>query len=507
MLRINAFKKNIKFDMIAYFLTQFFMLINKLFFIKFLGEELLGLNSLYTSILALISCADLGMSNVFNVFLYKPLNEHNENAISGAINYFRKAYKIVVILITFIGLAIIPFFPYFINTEIEFIKVVIYYVLFLIGTLTTYFSMCETSLLFADQKHYVISKYQSIVLIIQNILQLIVIVLLKNYYLYLIILICSNILNTILIKKYVNKNYDYIKSNKSEFTNKEKKNIFNNIRYMLIYKISCIILSATDNMLISAIINVASVGIYSIYMLISYTLNSLISVVNNALAAGIGNVVVSESDEMKYYYFQKVQFVYFILTGLCCVGMMIGSNDFICAIFGERYSMSLPILIIIVVNFYLLQVSKPILLFKESAGLFKEIRIINIVCALMNIFLSIIFGKLYGLVGILGATAISKIFTTFWYESRLVFKRIFKKNSFIYYKDSLIIVLIIGIISLIDYILNINFINNYLMNFFIKEFIYCIIYILVIIFLYRKNENYLFYKNLFLKRSNKNENH
>lgn len=506
MLRIEAFKKNMKFDMLAYFLTQVFIFLNKLFFVKFLGEELLGLNSLFTSILAIISFADLGMVNVFNVFLYKPLSEHNEDAVSGALNYFRNAYKIVIIVILIIGIAIIPLFPYFVNTEIEFSNVIVYYILFLIGTLTTYFSMCETSLLFADQKHFIISKYQSIVLIIQNFLQFAIIALFKNYYLYLVVLIFSNILNTFLIKRYVNNNYEYINSNKTVITKEEKKNIFSNVKYMLVYKVSSIILNATDNMLISAIINVASVGIYSIYMLISSTLTSLITVVSNALAAGIGNIVVSESDEMKYYYFQKVQFIYFILSGLCCVGMMVGSNDFICAIFGEKYSMSLPILIVIVINFYILQISQPILLFKETAGLFKEIRSANIICALMNFILSIIFGKMYGLIGILGATIISKILTTFWYESRLVFKRVFKKNVCVYYKDTLIIVLLVGIISIINYCLNINFGGNYLINFFIKELIYCIIYIIIVIVLYRKNDNYLYYKNLFFKGGIKNEN-
>lgn len=505
-METNKIKKNLKFDMIAYILTQAFAFFNKYIFLRFLGEELFGLNSLFTSILTLISFADLGMANVFNVFLYKPLHEHDEDAISGALKYFRNAYKLVIIVILIIGAAIIPLFPYFVNTGLEFSSVVIYYILFLIGSLTSYFSMCETSLLFADQKHFIISKYQSIALIIQNFFQFVIIALFKNYYLYLVVLICSNILNTFLIKRYVSNNYKYIKSNKNVITKEEKKNIFSNVKHMLVYKISSIILNATDNMLISAIINVASVGIYSVYMIISFTLTSLISVISNAIAAGVGNIVVSKSHDMRYYYFQKVQFVYFILAGLCCVGMMVGSNDFICMIFGEKYSMSLPILLVIVINFYILQISQPILLFKETAGLFKEIRVVNITCALMNLILSVILGRMYGLVGILGATFISKLFTTFWYESRLVFKKVFKKNVFVYYKDTLVIVLLVGIISIMNYYLNISFVDNSLINFFIKESIYCIIYVLLVVVLYRKNENFMYYKNLLLKGERKNEN-
>jgi hypothetical protein len=67
----------------------------------------------------------------------------------------------------------------------------------------------------------------------------------------------------------------------------------------------------------------------------------------------------------------------------------------------------------------------------------------------LNIALSIVMGKLIGLPGIILATAISKILTDFWYEPRVLCKKIFGISTKPYwiYTVQLSLVSIVSIVA------------------------------------------------------------
>lgn len=492
MIKTEAIKKNLKFDMLAYILTQLFTFFNKYIFIRYLGEELLGLNSLFISILSIISLADLGIGNVFVVHLYKPLKENNQQSISASFNYFRKIYGYIILVVLIIGLIFIPFLPMIIEVQISNYQLIMYYLLYFTSVLVTYFSMCYNALLHADQKHYVISKYNSYILLIQNIIQFVLLIIFQRYDIFLAIQIFTACLYNFLIKKYVNKNYDYFDRN-ANLEKKEKKKIFTNTKDMILYKTSCVMLNATDNLLIANIVNVAAVGLYSIYTLLTTFINSVLSVVSTSLSATIGEISVGNAKEEKYSIYKKLQFFYDIFAGLCFVGLIIGSNDFISIIFGDIYSFSFNILLIIVLNFYLLQITQPIFLFRENAGFFKEVKYIMIICAILNIALSIILGKMFGLFGILAATFISKMTTTFWLEAKIVYKKLFGLNVMEYYKNVfknaiILFIIVICCLFITSFIKGVN-----IYNFIIKEIISCLIYCSIIFILHRNSDEFKFY--------------
>ena len=183
--RVKSFKKNFRHDIIAHILTNVLEFVNRIFFLKLLGEELLGLNSLFISFLSLLSIAELGLGNVFNVYLYKPIHENDHNKIAAANNYFKKAYKIIIAVIIALGIAMIPFILIFTKTTINPINIVLFYSLYFLSVIITYFTMTDITILSTDQKHYVVSKYTSYTLIAQNVFQFIVVYFFRSYVLYL----------------------------------------------------------------------------------------------------------------------------------------------------------------------------------------------------------------------------------------------------------------------------------------------------------------------------------
>ena len=68
-------------------------------------------------------------------------------------------------------------------------------------------------------------------------------------------------------------------------------------------------------------------------------------------------------------------------------------------------------------------------------GLFKERKNAMVINAILNILLSVVLAKPFGMAGILGATAIARVLTIVWWEPYILFKKKFKRPLVDYFKQ------------------------------------------------------------------------
>ncbi|HFI0510007.1 TPA: lipopolysaccharide biosynthesis protein, partial [Streptococcus suis] len=85
----------------------------RIIFIRQLGEVYLGINSLYTNIVGLLSLAELGVGTAINYSLYKPLAENDIPAIKSLMALYRKVYTVIGFIILGIGIFLLPFLDMF----------------------------------------------------------------------------------------------------------------------------------------------------------------------------------------------------------------------------------------------------------------------------------------------------------------------------------------------------------------------------------------------------------
>ena len=62
-------------------------------FINSLGDTVLGLNSLMTSILSMLSLMELGVGNAIYFSLYKPLAEGNDAEVNAIMKLYKRLYS------------------------------------------------------------------------------------------------------------------------------------------------------------------------------------------------------------------------------------------------------------------------------------------------------------------------------------------------------------------------------------------------------------------------------
>lgn len=468
-------------------------------FVITLDVNYLGVNGILNNIISVLSISELGISSAIIYSLYKPIAVGNKEKISALIQYYHKLYNIIALIITVIGLLLLPFLKYIINLDLPMSEIIIYYLLFLANTVVSYLFTYKTAILIANQQEYECKKYMLLTNITQFIFQIVVLLIFHNFFLYLCVQIICSILSNYLCSRKAEKLYPYINDKKS-LKSREKNLIWNNIKSMFTYKIGGVILNNTDNILISIILGTVVVGYYSNYSMIITQVSTICGIIFTAMQASLGNLAVEESAEKKYFIFRVLQIMSHWIYGFCSICFVVLFQDFITLWLGKDFVLSYGVVIVCVINFYVQGMLYPILCYRNTTGLFKNTKYIMFLASIINLVLSIIGGYIWGLVGILGATAISRLTTNCWYEPFILFKKYFRAKPWNYYKTEIIRLILNVFVMLITVgVANLLVREVSILTFIVKCLICLIVPNILYFILFRKKEEFAYLKNGVLK--------
>lgn len=471
----------------------------RIVFLQILNAEYLGINGLFTNILTILCLAELGIGSAMNFSLYKPLAEHNKEKIKSLMYLYKKAYIIIGIIILVLGIAISPLLPYFIN-EMPDIPENIYfiYILFVINTGISYFFSYKRALIISDQKRYIATFYRYAFYFLLNVAQIICLLITRNYILFLVLQIIFTLLENIFVSIKANKMYPYLKEkNIDKLLKEETKEIKKNVFAMVIHKVGGIVVNSTDNILISKFVSLTAVGLYSNYYLITNALNIVIGQVFSSIVASIGNLGATENKEKLKNIFDKVFFMNFWIFGFSSICLYILFNDFITLWLGEEFLLSISVMLVIVISFYITGMRKSVLNFKDALGLFWYDRYKPIFEVVINLITSIILAQKIGLAGVFIGTIISTLTTSFWVEPYVLYKYGFKTKLREYFKQCIKYTIITILVALLTiFIVNTLFTSVTILS-FIGKLLLCIgIPNLCFVIIFRKSEEFIYFKNL-----------
>ena len=398
-------------------------------FIKFLNENYLGVNGLFSNILSMLSLVELGIGSAIIYSMYKPLAENNKKEIAALMNFYKKVYNAIGIIVTILGILLIPFLGYIVNNTNNIKNLEIIYLLFLLNTSISYFFSYKRSIISADQKEFILSKYRMYFSFIKAFLQISVLYITRNFLIYLIAQIMCTFLENVFVSIKADKMYPYLKVYHNEkISSREKNKIKDNVKALTIYKIGGTLLDSTDNILISSLLNVGLVGLLSNYTLITGSLSMVLTQFSNSVTASVGNFVATESNDRHVELLQILTFIQFIFYGFSFVCLSTLLNRFITIWIGEKYLLDFYTVLIIALNFYIVGILSPVWTFRTTMGLFKYGKYRPIFTAIINLVISIALGKSIGIIGVLLGTTISRLFTNVWFDPYIVYKYGFKEK-------------------------------------------------------------------------------
>lgn len=498
--RIKNTSRNIFYSFILQMVKILFVFINRIIFVRTLGAAYLGVNGLFTNILGILSLTDLGMTTALMYSLYKPLSQKDEKTIIKYMNYFDKIYIFIAIAVAIIGITIIPSLKYLVNLPNDMPNIYIYYILMLSNSVISYLCISKTTLLCADQRMYILNKYDTIFQFILFIMQVGVLLITNSFVLYLFSnTICTLISNIIKVRK-TKQIYPFLnKKNEEGLSKKEKKSIFTNVFSLFFYKLGGIIQDNTDSILISIFVGTITVGYYSNYLTIISAIVTFITMVFSSIKASMGNYVAlkDKHDQLKMFYILEVY--NFWLISFCSICFLTLIPDFISICFGQEYVLDNNLLICAVLNFYTGNIRQTIWTYRETTGIFTKTKFITIITAIINVFASIVLGYYFGLVGIVGATVLSRMIYAWWKEPQILFKNYFETSPKQYYINYIKrIFLTFFVFRIVNIICNLITVENIYLLFILKMLICIFIPNIIYILIYRNNQAIIYLKKKFI---------
>lgn len=461
-------------------------------FIYFLGSEYLGLNSLFTSILTVLNLAELGFSNAIVFNMYKPIADNDTNTICALMNYYKKVYHLIGIIVSLTGIIVIPFLPRLIEGEIpEDINLTLLYILYLFNTAVSYFLFAyKNCILTAYQREDIISRINIVLKTIMYFGQFFVLVVLKNYYAYLACLILNTIFTNIITAYYSNKYYPQYRCNGNIERGKIKE-IRKNIEGLMVGKLCLVSRNAFDNIFLSFFLGLNTVTIYGNYYYIMNAISGILTIIMSSIGAGIGNSIATETREKNHKDYLKFIFMYSWISGWCSICLFCLYQPFMKIWMGEKMLFPLLDVILLCLYFYSLTMGDVRSQYSAAAGLFWQNRIYVLVEAVVNILLNFFLGKYFGVHGIILATWISIFFINFGWGSLIIYKYYFigfkaRKYYFAQLKYLMVTILTaavtFGICSIIEL--------KALPTFFCRMAICIVIPNFVYVLVYRKESEY-----------------
>jgi O-antigen/teichoic acid export membrane protein len=425
-------------------LTMLLNFVSRTVFIKILGEEYLGLNGLLTNVLSMLSLAELGIGTAMVYMLYKPLAEQNNAQLRALMVLYKRFYVTIGLVVAGAGLALLPFLPYLIGGKTELQHITLYYVLFLVNSVISYFFVYNQSLYNADQKNYIVSVVRFIFRVIITIVQTIVLLATHSFTAYLIVAILTTLVTNLTLTYMVKKSYAHvftapkIKLSKDVMT-QLKHNVYGNVSS----KFGDVIVFGTDNILISMFVGLSSVGLYANYTLILNSVQGIINSIMSSMTATIGNVAVTADDKQSLQLFRRYLFFNHTIEFFAMTFFFALINPFITVWIGGQYLMNYWVVILIAVGAYATGMRSSGNIFIAAYGLIWHQRMKPVYESILNLGISILFLAVFklGVVGILLSTLLTNLLFTQVYEIVVVFRHAFHTPVRAFYKQYAVMLL------------------------------------------------------------------
>lgn len=452
-------------------------------FVNGLNNDIYSLNQLFYQIFSYIVITDIGFGLILNKQLYNAFAVDDYEKINKIYSTSKRFYNIVGLIMMIIALILSFFVRFLTKANISPLYMQIIFIIFIFRNVVDYFFVAPRYVLEADQKIYKVNHYVKSIKIIESIVEIILVLLGVDYFFVIIPGIFITIVIDIFVNNKIYKMYPWLKSDKT-FNFKYLKGT----KDVIWRKIAGLLNSNTDIILISAFINPISVIIYTSYVYITKFITDTVYMISSSLTPSFANVAFKEKSDKMYGVFTELNILFLFIASFVFIMLYGFLNSLITFWVGGEYLVNNFVLFLFCFSAFQVIAEKPLAIFINGVGLFKETKVSTIMEAVLNLIISLLLIGKIGIAGVLLGTIISKLLTTSIQNAIYIYKNKFNKPGYKYFILYYSVIFIsLGFISLYN-IINLNITNIFSWIILVLIFSVVIFICLFLIF-------YLFYKS------------
>ena len=391
------------------------------------GSEVNGLVNSITQFLGIISFLELGVGAVVQSALYKPLAEKKQDDVSKIISSANKFFtRIGQILLAYV-IAMVVVYPRFAGKNFGFSYTATLIVAISISSFAQYFfGIVNRLLLTADQRGYIQYNAQTLAVICNTVACFILIQLGCSIQIVKLTTSLIYLLQPFVIYLYVRQYYSIDK--KIKYTKEPIPQKWNGIAQ----HVAAVILDGTDTIVLTLFATLSDVSVYSVYFLVVKGVKQLFMSMTNGITSLIGELWAKQELEELNKTFSWTEWVIHtgttLVFGLTAVLIVPFVRVYTLGIHDANYIQPLFAALIVAANAgHCLRLPYNIIIL--AAGHYKQTQRNYIVAAVINIVVSVVTVKVWGLIGVAIGTLAAMGYQTIWmalYDSRNLIKWPFK---------------------------------------------------------------------------------
>ncbi len=434
--------RNIFFSVSTYCINAVVAFIKQTVFLRFLSVEYQGVSNTLMSILGFLSLSELGIGTAISYALYKPLLDKDTHRVASLMKFYQRCYFVIGTVILILGIAIMPFLSFFMKEVPEGIPISsirVYFMIYLIDTVSGYYLSYKRILIMCDQKEYISSISTGVSNLLMSVVSIIVLIYTQSFFAYLLVMVISKIVEYLFISAVSDHLYKSYLHNPDagKLSSEELTSIKENVLALVMHSIGGVIVFSSDNLIISKFVGVTETGLYGNYVLILSHVDAIINRIFSSTTSSVGNLIAEKDSERIENVFDHMLFMNCWCCGWTSICLLCLTQSFIELWLGERFLLSYQILVVAVLSRYILGVRNTVLQFKSASGIFRQDRFKPLLESVINIVVSIPLAIRYGIIGVLAGTIVSTISVAFWFEALVLYRALFDKGIGKYLKKQL----------------------------------------------------------------------
>lgn len=383
--------------------------------VRFLGEEVNGLHSLFQNIVTIMTLVETSMCTAMIIHLYEPVKRKKIEELNNVLSFYQKLYIGIAFLFFIVSSIMNLFLEVFVKTSISMQSVHTYFLIFSFTIILNTITYVYRLILFAEQNNRISTMATLFSEIIFRGCAAIIAIYVKSYFLFLVCLMGEKLLGNLICRNYIKKTHPGIRCDiRKKTVDKEKQKIIITVKPLLISRIADIVQNSTQGILIGMLLeNIAIVGYYGNYVLITGAVGIMYSQLGAAFTSSFGNLATEGNCKHMYKVYRKTDFIMSSFAIILFVGFVACIQDFIALVFGEQFLLNDISMGIIALNMFITLINIPIISVQNAIGKHELDSKSMLLQAILTVMLGYVGGSIWGIEGLLiGSIAPLFFFTT-----------------------------------------------------------------------------------------------
>lgn len=446
MGRVKYAARNIIFGLGGSVITMLAHFVLRYVFIRELNEATLGVETMYTDILTVLSLAELGVGTAVNYSLYGPVARGEKEKIKSYMLLYKRAYRVIAVVIAVVGILLVPFLPWILKDpgNITVQEMRIYYLIFLFNTVSTYFVAYKYSLTNAEQKNYIQTNVNTVTKLISYACQTLALLVLPDFMLYLLIQAGVELAQKVFVSWYLNRKYPILKEKDVEPLSKaENDEVIKKVKALMLHRIGDMARLQTDSIIIGAFVGTVQAGMMSNYKMFISSVTNYINVILNAVISSFGNLIATEGKEKQFLLFKVYRFFAIWVYGFSAVGFFLLLTPLIVLFAGEKWILPSSIITWYLIDYFFKGERVVLSNFKTAAGVFEQDKYLTLIQGGVNLVISLALVTRIGMAGVYIGTVISGLIANIT-KPVIIYQVCFQKSARSYFRDSFKYLAVIG---------------------------------------------------------------